>query len=83
MLGVADLKSRFGELLPSSTLYQAAVKSWWPGSSTLRCFTLEGRGVPRGGVEQTAVGDQLRLLAHDQRILTSGCTRRRVRGPGY
>jgi hypothetical protein len=38
--------------------------------------------VPRGGVERSAEGNQTRLRTHDRRILTSGCTRRRVGGSG-
>ena len=38
------------------------------------CWQLEGRPCLRGGVEQAAVGNQVRLLAHDHRGITSGCT---------
>ena len=40
------------------------------------------RNVPRGGVDQASVGDQVGLRTHEQRYLTSGCTCRRARGNG-
>ena len=34
------------------------------------CWQCEGKPVPRGGVEQAAVGNQVRLRTHDQHNLT-------------
>jgi len=44
------------------------------GITTGLSWESKGDEVPRGGVERSAVGNQLILLAHDQRYLTNACT---------